>query len=612
MPIVGTYAGGYLPDGKGGFRAVTASHIQEPRALLVDDTHAVLAFWMQHEGTWCWRASVFTIATGEERALTLPNFDGGAVIAEGQLYWVGGELDLNTGEVRTFTVEPLGSKFAQKRYGGVTLSPDERELWQVLLNEACVRRFDRENRVEKSARALHPAAFAWSIAVAPDGRVVRGTDEGWEVFSEGGARLHHQATGCQVTQLAVSPDGTRLAVGTSEPSVSVIDAHSFATLAQVKKSAGDALSFSPDGTRLTLVDESEVTLVGVADLQPQAVLKGKGWMRRAHFSGGRIVAQDDNGRAYVFEDPGVLPSSKKPAKIAPSEVIARAEAGGSDGSPLELFGGSLVVYGNELRVFDLASGKVVAKVAADNAVGSNCGRVFALEGNEGASLYRLGEAVPFTQLPGLPSRLESTADGRRVVAALHGGLVLWSEEGGRTESVTRELILPRASKASAGLPGFSGATQAFVVHAFSVTSAQADAERIARALTEEFEGLSVIPEGDPRGTDESTCTLLVGFAVAAADADAEQGKKGEKAKFEKADFAAAEGRLSAVDTALRLRMKELGLEAQGAADHLVTTGALSSAELVIGKTRTRISWEDPDLSAAISARGAGTLVCWND
>lgn len=437
-PVVGLYAGVRLPDRTGTFVSARASHAAEPRLLLVDDTHAVLLFWLQHEGTWCWRASVFSLGDPAERTFTLPGCDGTATLWKGVLVWLGGELDLGSGALTTFEVPALGSTYAEKRLGGIAVSPDGQAVWQLLLDAMTVRRLRRADRGEAPRPTHHKAEVAWSLAVSSRGMVAVGTDDGWVLYGEDGQTLHERHDG-QAVQLSFSPDGARLAVATSEPSLAILDVMTLETLVRAERSVS-ALAFLPDGARLLLIDDIELVVVGADDLQSRAVLKGKGPMLRAAVCEGSIVSADESGRAYLFDDPGPLPPSKKAPKHAPRVLFPSPELGSWEGAVLELSAGHLVVSSeHELRALDARTRKVVASVEGEYMGGDG---IVAVRAGDGVNLFRLGERAPFATLEGMPERIAATPDGRYVAVALHRGLLRWTEEAGRTPASKIELVLP--------------------------------------------------------------------------------------------------------------------------------------------------------------------------
>lgn len=623
-PIVGRYGGLLLPPSEeGGEHRSVRSEVQEsPRALLADDRFAVACFWIQRDGKWCWLASVWELSSATERVVTLTGFDGHGVITNGALRWPAGELDLSSAEVRTFDVAPMGPQSALLHVLGTTVSPDGDELWQVVDGAACVRRFRLEDHAELTRGDAHPASYPWSVAVAPNGRSALATDDGFEVFAADGQRLHRADVG-QISQVAFSPDGTRLAAATSDPPRTLLfDTSDWRQLATAKGYAGDALVFSPAGDRVLCGDAKKLTLRDAETLEPQALLTAKGELRSAHFSEGRIVGVDYDGRVHVFDDPGPLPNTKKPPKYAHAVLLPNAGANSSTGDVrTELAGDALLVATHsELCVYDLSTRKVRTKLAAA-AKGTRSGRVLAIRDPLGASLHRLGEATPFARLPGMPDRLEATRDGRRVVAALHRGLVLWTEEGGRTPaSPPYELVLPSSGLPSGqpGLPGFTSEPRAFVLHGVVLTVKASEAREIATSLTEAIAGLVAIPEGDASETGGRAPSdpqpLHLGFVVASAEADAEQGRKGEAARFDRAAFEHAEQLFRDREPELRAAVAahtSAVLDAP-ARDHLVACGPLSSAEAKVGGKRVHISWDGAEQALPLASRGAGTLVCWYD
>lgn len=607
-PIVGWYAGAQIPSGET-HRRVSLSHVAEPRGLWADAQHVVLAFWLQHEGTWCWRASVVARADGSERGFALPHFDGFATVHGGRLLWPGGALDLTTGALTEHPVAVLGSRYGEKRPGGVTVSPDGTELWQVHVDASCVRRFSIASGEERPGEAYHPAQITYSLAVSPSGHVAAGNDEGFTLFSPTGEARPFPGEG-QGSRAAFSPDGSRLALTATTPTLDVVDVATNATLAHAERDAAYVLAFL-DGERLMVAGGADVALVGAADLKDQAVLKAKGTAWRALRDGSVVYVMDSEGRLAVFDEPGPLPASAKPPKVTPRLAIGSTGIFRHNGAVFEVYAGHAVVsIGEELRAIDLETKKVTAKATYPRVTGG--GGILAIASGGGAELYRLGEAFPFAKVEGLPETIASTADGRRVVISLHRGIRLWTEEGGRTPAAAPVLTLPGAASVEAPLPGFSGETRGFIVHGLRAVVPAREAEAFARSMRAAHPAWVVVPEGDPREPIEPTITLFVGASVAEAEADATQGKKGDKAKVTLEAFERATELVGREGDAVRALLAPLASSVDAPADWVVATGGLSSTELVIGRDRCRLGWEDADQAAPVPKRGAGTLVAWYD
>jgi WD40 repeat protein len=86
---------------------------------------------------------------------------------------------------------------------------------------------------------------------------------------DGGRTAKRSAEMPVIVSLAVSPDGSRIAVGTGENQVVVLDARTLETLLviRVTSQAIDRVVFSADGTRLITIDVGD-SMVRVYDTRP--------------------------------------------------------------------------------------------------------------------------------------------------------------------------------------------------------------------------------------------------------------------------------------------------------------------------------------------------------
>lgn len=609
-PVVAWYGGALLPDGHGDLREVRSTLTQTPDALFASARFAVVTHWMQSPTSSrnVYVASVWSLASGDERTVELSTFGGAGVIVGERLVWPGGDLDLETLETRAFVVPSYGPI---DRITPVSESSGE---LLALSREGAVRRFQLPDQSPITKRPIHVAHPVWDVGVARDGRVAVGRDEGCDVWSASGEHARHVGEGA-CSYVSFSPAGDLLALATDVGTV-VLDA-TFAEVARCELAG--PLAFSPDGARVLLGDAGKLLVSEARTLRTQVVLTAKGYPR-GRFSGGKIVAEGE-GSVFVYDDPGSVAAAKKPPKQAPAKRLSGA-ADGVSSCCSEHLGELVAVRGtDQLALVDAHSGKVVERANVDVRL-SRTGRVLAVRDGQGASLWRWGERTPFASLPYMPELIDASPDGSTVVAEVARGVIRWTEEGGRTPAsppFTYALPVPSGPRQ---LPGFSDQTQAFVVHGVVLRVPSKDAATLAQALVESVAGVVAIPEGDASstGAPRDTIPVHVGFVIASADADAQQGRKGERAAFEASAFDIAERAFVASRAALVEVLARVApaLDARNfasedaATTHLVACGPLSSAELTLGRKLLRLTWDGPDDSLPVTTRSAGSIVCWND
>jgi len=430
--VVAGYGAVWLPDAKGELLRHGSKIEEDPRALYANERYAVVAHWMQSPtmGRWGWTLSVWHLATHEERVVEVPHATGAHVIIGDRLWWPEGELDLATLEMRSFDVAPYG-----RIEESAPMCVMGEQVWG-LVRSGAVRRIHSRDHVEVCDRPLFDAVTVWSAAVSGDGRAVVGRDKGWDLFGPDGARLHH-AEGHQFSQVALSPTGELLAVG-GDHGTQVFDTASLSAPLATTELVG-SLSFSLDGSRLLLGDKNRLIAYESRSLATQALFVVKGYASSA-FAEPLITAVAD-GRPYLFDDPGPLAPSKKPPKYKERKRFSvQAETG--TGCSIAALGDRVAVRGGDgVSLLDANSGKVIATRVGE-ARFSWHGNIVALADSSGASLLRWGEPEPFTRLPMMPSFIDATPDGSRVIAAVAEGVLVWSEQGGRTpatEPVVYEL-----------------------------------------------------------------------------------------------------------------------------------------------------------------------------
>jgi WD40 repeat protein/tetratricopeptide (TPR) repeat protein len=151
------------------------------------------------------------------------------------------------------------------------------------------------------------------LAVAPSGEIV--------FASRGGiGSLHHAGTGRPIgdpiqlgdgalTAAAFSPDGERLAIGTTEGRLGYWDARDGREISQSKPFGAGvyALAFSPDGERLAvgtgIEDEGRAFVVNASDFRQVAALPASrtGVFALAFRGDGSILAAAGNGRVWLWD-----------------------------------------------------------------------------------------------------------------------------------------------------------------------------------------------------------------------------------------------------------------------------------------------------------------------
>lgn len=582
------------------------------------------------------QVAVWDLDARTERIFDLPEdyyYQSMAISSDRQLLWSTGSLDLQSGELEEHQVPSLfapsyasiGSIGAE----GLALSPDETELWDYVEDASAVRRLRRATREERSSRPVSDPSLVYDLSVAGDGRVaVAYADFAWQVLSPAGEVLFRREGIVQSNAVDFSPDGTRLAVierTEKECFVRMVETRTFEALVERKMEA-DTLAFDRSGERLLVGTGNSLYLVSAQTLESQHRLVYKGSLRGAHWSEGRIVAHDFDGRACVFDDPGPGPAQKNPPKQKPTVALPRADVHTGLGVMVEVVGDRIAAFGwDKIHLLDAASKKLVEKQPVDG-FGSRHGRVYAKSEKDGATLWRFGEAEPFARLPAMPRYIDATPDGRRVAAVMHKGVLLWTEEGERTP--TRERATPAdASTPDGPLPGFTSDTLGFAVHGCMVTTKPDGAAQLARALARAahergWTGLVAPPDGDLSETnalreDDDVC-LVVGIQVVQAECGADQGERGEPANFTAKDAEAARAAWQAIAGDVRALVASESPAARWEHDdrlYLVACGPLSSAEVKVSKrSLAKVCWEEGSCIQEFEPgkRGRHAVTCWYD
>lgn len=608
--VAASYGTVWLPDASGELRKHSSKIAQDPRVLRANERYAVVSHWMQSptSGQWCWTLCVWDLATHEERVIEVPFATGAHVIIGDRLWWPEGELDLVTLEARKFDVAPYG-----QIQESAPMCVVGEQVW-ALVRSGAVRRIAAKDHVEVGSRPLFEARSVWSVSVCNDGRAVVGRDKGWDLFAADGARIAG-GEGSQFSQVSISSSGELLAIG-GDHGTQVFDTTAVSEPLATVDLVG-ALSFSQDGARLLLADENRLIAYSARTLETQALFAVKGFASGA-FSEPHIVAVADD-KPYLFDDPGPVAPSKKPAKHKERKKFSVAAESGSGGAMVALGDRVAVRKSDGVVLLDANTAKAIASSSVEMLFSWH-GNIVAISDSSGASLIRWGESVPFARLPAMPSLIEANPDGSRVIAVVAEGVLVWSETSGRTPATEPVVFeLPVAAEPRP-LPGFGSRTEAFVLHGARVTLAASEARALAQSLSEELVGVWAVPEGDASetGAASATLTVFIGAEVASTQAGDGQGEKGPVVKMDVGAFERAQGRfeqaLSRIESLAKSHAPSLaGLAAPDhRGDWFVTTGPLSNGALKLGKSTTKLSWDGAELAERITKRDSGTLVCTYD
>ena len=97
-------------------------------------------------------------------------------------------------------------------------------------------------------------------------------------------------------------------------------------------------------------------ILGAEDLTSQCALAQKDSLDGLHFDGARIVATDRSHRTLIWNDPGPLPASKKPKKIAATVTIPSSRAYPSTERYVSSRIGAARLFGGPLAVLSARRG----------------------------------------------------------------------------------------------------------------------------------------------------------------------------------------------------------------------------------------------------------------
>lgn len=359
------------------------------------------------------------------------------VTRDGVVAWRDAPLGLR--EFNTRTGETRDLHFPGGPSVGLEIADDDRAWLAVLEWESGVVRVEREAGRERDVEP--DATFTlWGLSVADDGRVASAHDGHWRVTAPDGTPLRYERVARQVTDVAFSMDGRRLAVlrTTDEGAVALdlFDTTDWSRRASKAVSASK-VAFTPDGARVALVEGSAVTLCDAEDLGVQAILthtKRDDSLEGVSFSDGRVCSHDSAGRVVAFDDPGALPTSKKPPKFKPALVVATSavNAGTARASnhaigAVRAHQGALLAFDRNttsLVTIDVATKKPVTR--RDGVAGYFCldAPVYVRIERDGCAIHRVGDDAPLARSSLRPTMAACSPDGRAVAIALHGGVYL--------------------------------------------------------------------------------------------------------------------------------------------------------------------------------------------
>lgn len=242
--------------------------------------------------------------------------------------------DVRTHRVRR-TVEPDGNADAHPVYG-LALGPRGRTLLvsRVEGERAVTRIWDTDGNRPRTTATL-PGFSGDALAVRPDGGLAASSDEQSGVLPSGPVTGRALADGQNITALAFSPDGSRLAVGDSTGRVALWDGearHRLGTLTGVSDSASEgdrpsviSLAFTPDGHTLAVGHKGGTVQLWDTDVQ-QLLVAG---MPTTGDEIRSVAFSRDGGTLYI-SGPHV---PVRGYSVAPAEAVTRICARSGTGGP---------------------------------------------------------------------------------------------------------------------------------------------------------------------------------------------------------------------------------------------------------------------------------------
>jgi WD40 repeat protein len=335
--------------------------------------------------------------------------------------------------------------------------------------------WDLETGNVRERLAAHDRADSSALAIAPNGLTLytAATDARMAIWDLAGSRRldRHFPAGPAMTYddgspkgIAMRPDGKRLAVTQMDGSVWLIDPRTLAVVrrARIQKGALLAAGFSPDGKLLAVTGEhARVTLLNAETLAPVrtlARLPGRSSQAVAFSPDGRLVASaalDASGPDLAGVGRVRDVRSGQATRIR-MHVSGNTLAFSPDGRYLA--GDGAAAAGGNPEVYDVRSGKRVAKIATGDLVRSlafsHDGRLLAV-GHYGGSVALVSTAdwkASGRRLAGHRARVtavEFSPDDRTLVTGSADGTARLWDVGTRRPLGTALAIEPDSYVAAA-------------------------------------------------------------------------------------------------------------------------------------------------------------------
>ncbi|MFO0847304.1 MAG: protein kinase [Gemmataceae bacterium] len=302
--------------------------------------------------------------------------------------------------------------------------------------------FAQGRRAGAAAAAADMVVWAMPVAIAPDGRLAAGCEDGAiRVWAADGALVHTlRGSDAQVLSLAVHPDGSRLVAADNDGHVRAWDADGNRVFAMTLPTRTYGLAFSPDGRRFaSACGDGVVRVCDAVTGQLVQTLCGHGAaVSGVSFSpdGGRLASAGADGTARLWD----LSTSQEVAVYRGFFDEVTAVSFGQGGRTLFAAGYDAVVRG-----WDIGTGReVVALRAFDGAVlgiaGLPDGRLATAGEDKAVRVWDpAGAADAFVvRMPDRVRDVDLSPDGRlAAVALLDGTACVWDVATGRTVHTLR-------------------------------------------------------------------------------------------------------------------------------------------------------------------------------